>query len=62
MLVTSHNNGTIPGTIPGTRKESVRKCSNNLLILNMHMPEKYFLHDLYNPYLTIITIISITEI
>ena len=59
MLVTSHKNGT---TIPETEKEAVCKYKNTLLILNMHVPEKYLLHNLYKCSLTIITIISTNDI
>ena len=40
--VISHKNGTVAGS----EKEAVCKFKNTLLILNMHMPEKYLLHNL----------------
>ena len=58
MLVASHKNGTIPGT----KKEADCKYYNTPLILNMHMPEKFLLHNLYKCSLIIIIIISINDV
>ena len=49
MLVTSHKNGTIPSAGKG----AVCKC----IILKMHMPKIYLLHNLYKCPLIIMTII-----
>ena len=53
MLVTSHKNGTIPGT--------EKKLPANFKILYMNVTKKYLLHNPYKCSLTIITIISIND-